>query len=815
MRSLKEFRNKAYALPDLLPWAALVDNGVILNKNGSLMAGFYYTGPDLDSSTNAELASMSNRINSALSLGDGWVLNCDAIRIPAPGYATEASFPDRTTRLIDDVRRVRFESESAGYTSRFALTLLYFPAPDTATKIGSFLIDGDEKGTPGSDNLKRFKERVNEIQGRLSGFLKIRRMEDITDERTGEIVNSELLQYLEYCVSFRNRPFRLSMVPMYLDAVLGRHDLVTGFNPRIDNLHIAALAIDGFPGMSSPGILDFLSRLPISYRWSNRFIYLDPIQAEKEVNRYRSRWSQKRKSALNVVRENAGGQATHINIHADQQTNDTVVAMAEASSGAVRFGYYTSVILLAHESEKTVMDTAREVQKVIENHGFGVRIEDVNAVEALMGSMPGNVYANVRRPLIHTLNLAHLLPFTSIWPGPDENSCPFYPPHSAVLMHANTDGSTPFRVSLHAGDIGHSVILGPTGSGKSSLLSMLVAQQFRYPNAQVFAFDKGYSMLPLVSAAGGQHYDIAGDAHDLAFCPLGMVDKPSEQSWAAEWVEGLVILQGIAVTPRMRDEIYRAIVQLGSSTAEMRQRTLGSLVTIIQDDALRSALGYYTLKGPAGHLLDAENDGLGDDIFQVFEMEHLMNLGDKILLPTLLYLFHRIEQRFKGQPTLLVLDEAWVMLGHDVFRAKIREWLKVLRKANVAVVFATQSLSDLIKSGIADVIFESCPTKILLPNPESMTDQSRPMYESIGLNQRQIEILASAIPKRQYYMMHPDGRRLFELGLSGPELAFVGASGKEDIARIRELRDLYDWKWPAHWLRERGQTKAAELWDSY
>ncbi len=102
--------------------------------------------------------------------------------------------------------------------------------------------------------------------------------------------------------------------------------------------------------------------------------------------------------------------------------------MAEASSGAVRFGYYTSVILLAHESEKTVMDTAREVQKVIENHGFGVRIEDVNAVEALMGSMPGNVYANVRRPLIHTLNLAHLLPFTSIWPGPDENSCPFYPP---------------------------------------------------------------------------------------------------------------------------------------------------------------------------------------------------------------------------------------------------------------------------------------------------------------------------------------------------------------------------------------------------
>ncbi len=120
-----------------------------------------------------------------------------------------------------------------------------------------------------------------------------------------------------------------------------------------------------------------------------------------------------------------------------------------------------------------------------------------------------------------------------------------------------------------------------------------------------------------------------------------------------------------------------------------------------------------------------------------------------------------------------------------------------------------------MKSGIADVIFESCPTKILLPNPEAMTDQSRPLYESIGLNRRQIEILANAVPKHQYYMMHPDGRRLFELGLSGPELAFVGASGKEDIARIRELQNVYEWKWPAQWLRERGQPKAAEIWESF
>ena len=196
-------------------------------------------------------------------------------------------------------------------------------------------------------------------------------------------------------------------------------------------------------------------------------------------------------------------------------------------------------------------------------------------------------------------------------------------------------------------------------------------------------------------------------------------------------------------------------------------------------------------------------------------MEPLMQLGDKALLPVLTYLSHRLEQRFQGAPTLLVLDEAWVMLGHPAFRAKIREWLKVLRKANVAVVFATQSLSDLARSGIADVVFESCTTKLLLPNPEAMTDMSRPFYAQIGLNSRQIEIVATAVPKRQYYLMQPGGRRLFELGLSAPELAFLGASGKEDIARIRVLRGSQGDAWPAAWLRERGAGAWAEVWEGY
>jgi type IV secretion system protein VirB4 len=553
----------------------------------------------------------------------------------------------------------------------------------------------------------------------------------------------------------------------------------------------------------------------VAYRWSNRFIYLDPGQAEKVLNKYRSKWAQKRKSMMNLMRENAGGAATHINADADRMANDAVQALAEASSGMVLYGYYTSTLVLSHEDPTFLDEAAREVAKLIQNHGFGARIEDVNAVEAYMGTLPGNTAANVRRPLIHTLNLAHLLPFTAVWAGPDKNACPFYPPNSPPLLYAKTDGSTPFRLSLHANDLGHTVILGPTGSGKSTLLGIIAAQQFRYPGAQVFAFDKGYSMLPLVWAAGGQHYDIGGEHGSLAFCPLGRVDESGEQVWAAEWLEQLCELQGVAILPHHRQEIFRAVVQLGQSTELMSQRTMTNFLVLVQDPLLRDALQAYSLRGAAGTLLDAETDSLAEDPFQVFEMEHLMNKGDKLVLPVLSYLFHRIEQRFKGQPTLLILDEAWIMLSHPAFKAKIREWLKVLRKANVAVVFATQSLTDLTRSGIADVIFESCPSKILLPNPEAQTANIQPLYEGIGLNRRQIEIIAMATPKRQYYAMHPDGRRLFELGLSGPELAFVGASGKEDIARIRQLRAELGNAWPAQWLRERGQDAAAQLWEAY
>ena len=315
-------------------------------------------------------------------------------------------------------------------------------------------------------------------------------------------------------------------------------------------------------------------------------------------------------------------------------------------------------------------------------------------------------------------------------------------------------------------------------------------------------------MWATVNACGGQHYDVAGDSGGPSFCPLAVLDSDVDAAWAEDWIATCFELQtGRPPVPTEREAIHRAMTLLRDSASE---RTLTHFVAQVQNEAIRSALRYYTLEGTLGRLLDAEQDGVTDGHFVVFEIEDLMAMGERNLIPVLLYLFRRFERSLHGQPAYLLLDEAWIMLGHPVFRAKIREWLKVLRKANCAVVLATQSLSDAARSGILDVLIESCPTKIFLPNEEATTAGTaehpgpRDLYEAMGLNETQIEIIRSATKKRHYYLVSPEGRRLFDLGLGPIALSFAGVSSKEQIAHLRGLASRVGVRWPLAWLAEQG-----------
>jgi type IV secretion system protein VirB4 len=816
-QTLREFRTKIKGYSDLLVYAAMIDDGIVLNKDGALMAAWSYRGNDLDSASSYELDALSERVNASLKRrGTGWMMHVDAIRRHSQTYSSRSAFPDRTTALFDAERRAQYESEGAHFESQYIMCLTFLPPGDREDSLGDFLIEGERNDeTAATRSMRQFKAVIQEIEDQLSFNLRFHRLKAKTavDERGTEYTLDEFLEYLTLCTTGEDHPVRLPTIPMYLDAMLGGVDFYGGLRPRIGAKHIRTICITGFPNESYPGILEGLNRLAMPYRWSNRFIFQDPQEARKKMESRRKKWFLGRKSMRGYLAEQAGtGSPSGGNNDAGMMAADAQAALDDLSGDVVRFGYYTSVVVISADDTQVADERAREVLKLLFNVGFTARIEEVNAVEAFLGTHPGNGYANLRKPLLHTRNLADFLPLTTIWSGAEYNPCPFYPEKSPPLAYTATNGATPFRLNLHVGDVGHTLILGPTGAGKSTLLGTIAASHFRYPGAQVFVFDKGYSAYPLVKASGGEHYDIMGESGSPQFCPLARVDDLAERAWAAEWLETLVALQGVVMTPQYRRAIYHALTLL----AESESRTMTDLLHgPLQEPVLRSALDRYTLDGPLGTLLDSQTDSLNEDIFQVFELEHLMESGAssaRNVVPVLLYLFHRIEQRLDGRPTLLILDEAWTFIDNSLFAEKIRDWLKTLRKKNAAVVFATQSVSDVLGKPITSAIMESCLTKIYLPNPEARSQNSSAAYKTIGLTDRQIEILSFATPKRQYYYASPQGYRLFDLGLGPVALAFVGASGKDDLTAIRRLEKTLGADWPAEWLWQRGQRNAAALW---
>ncbi|SCW83621.1 type IV secretion system protein VirB4 [Rhizobium mongolense subsp. loessense] len=818
MVALKSFRHSGPSFADLVPYAGLVDNGVILLKDGSLMVGWYFAGPDSESSTDAERNEVSRQINAILSrLGSGWMIQVEAVRVPTADYPQQPDchFPDLVTSAIDAERRAHFQKERGHFESRHALILTWRPPEPRRSGLTRYVYSdtGSRSATFADKALESFLTSIREVEQYLGNVVSIRRMTTReTPERDGRRVAryDELFQFIRFCITGENHPLRLPDIPMYLDWLVTA-ELQHGLTPLVENRFLGVVAIDGLPAESWPGILNSLDLMPLTYRWSSRFVFLDAEEARARLERTRKKWQQKVRPFFDQLFQT---QSRSLDQDAMLMVAETEDAIAEASSQLVAYGYYTPVIVLFDEDQPSLQEKCEAVRRLIQAEGFGARIETINATDAFLGSLPGVSYANIREPLINTRNLADLIPLNSVWSGSPTAPCPFYPAGSPPLMQV-ASGSSPFRLNLHVDDVGHTLIFGPTGSGKSTLLSLIAAQFRRYAGAQIFAFDKGGSMLPLTLGVDGDHYQIGGDigpsangeVRALSFCPLAELSTDGDRAFASEWIEMLVALQGVTITPDYRNAISRQVGLM----AESRGRSLSDFVSGVQMREIKDALHHYTVDGPMGQLLDAEEDGLALGAFQCFEIEELMNMGERNLVPVLTYLFRRIEKRLTGAPSLIILDEAWLMLGHPVFRDKIREWLKVLRKANCAVVLATQSISDAERSGIIDVLKESCPTKICLPNGAAREPGTREFYERIGFNERQIEIVATAIPKRDYYVVSPEGRRLFDMALGPVALSFVGASGKEDLKRIRALHREHGAAWPLHWLQQRGIAFADTL----
>jgi type IV secretion/conjugal transfer VirB4 family ATPase len=795
MLSLAPYAHTPNRLEDYLPWAILVAPGVVLNKDGSFQATARFRGPDIRSSTPEELVSFTARANNVFRrLGRGWAIYLEAERREITDYP-DGAFEDDLSRLIDSERAAAFEQTGSQFETFHHLTLQWTPEPDSSRKASAFFFDIDQKrqaadgrvrskaGKPDRDRerslldrrvareaLESFERSVGHAFGMFEGI--VAEFYRLNDDQT--------LSYLKRQVSPRTTPVRAPAGPAFLDGCLCDASLVGGVAPMLGDRHLRVLTIKGFPPFTHPGVLDDLNAAAMTYRWMTRYLCLDKQESERELVKWRRLWFSKHKSMGALVKEMLTKEAASFaNPDAIAKSEEVDDALAELGSEQIGFGFLTSTLVVLGATAGEAEEKLRAAERIIASRGFVAVAETLNAVEAWLSSIAGHAWANVRHPMVSTLNLSHVAPLATAWAGDARNRHLDAP----ALALARTDGSTPFRLDLHVGDVGHTMVVGPTGAGKSVLLSFLALQWRRFKGSQVFVFDKGGSARAALLGMGGAAIDLGGDGV-AAFQPLARIDTPQGRADALNWVMTILAQEGLADTPEVKEPVWSALGSLRSAPPE--QRHLTGLRLLVQSAAVQAALQPYTQDGAMGGVFDGAEDRLELADIVLFEMEEIM-ARPKAAAPALIHLFDRLEERFDGRPTLLVLDEAWLFLDSPIFAARIREWLKTLRKKNVAVVFATQSLADIAESAIAPALIESCPTRIYLPNERAFEPQQRQAYERFGLNETEIELIATAQRKRHYYYASPKGRRLFELALGPVALAFCAASDPLALELIASL----------------------------
>ena len=389
MMNLAEYRSRIAGLADYLPWAALVAHGVVLNKDGSFQRTARFRGPDLDSATPAELVGATARLNNVLRrLGSGWAIFVEASRLPAQLYP-HSMFPDSVSALVDLERQDAFEQAGIHFESRYYLTFVWLPPAEDAARAETWLYEGRaQSGVDPHELLRGFIDRTDRVLQLVEGFV----------PESAWLDDTATLTYLHSTISTKQQRVRVPETPVHLDALLADQPLAGGLEPRLGDAHLRTLTVIGFPTATHPGILDELNRLAFPYRWSTRAILIDKTDAVRLLTKIRRQWFAKRKSIAAILKEVMTNEASVlVDTDAANKAADADMALQELGSDDVGQVYVTATVTVWDQDAGVAAEKLRLVEKIIQGRDFTCMAEGVNAIEAWLGSLPGQTYANVRQ----------------------------------------------------------------------------------------------------------------------------------------------------------------------------------------------------------------------------------------------------------------------------------------------------------------------------------------------------------------------------------------------------------------------------------
>jgi len=772
----------------LLPWNFITKfhEGVVFQKDGILQRSYAYRAPDLDSSGEFEINALCLRVNDFTKrLGAGWAFFVEAQRFATQEYPSKKSghtggFDNLAGYLIDRERETSFSAAGKHFDSSYYVTFTWKPPVEGIKKLSSLFIqnsNSSEKAKNMKENVDYFINETNAIIGLLSSNMLIQ-----------PLTNKETVAYLHSTISFNRQDIHFPHTSILLDRILPDMALVNSMPMKLGDYYIPIIGVNDFPEETYPDILESLNRTRMEYRWVTRYICLEKEVAKKEAQKKEKSHRGSRKSFLQTFAEatskDGAAGSTVINHGASVKEEDAILAGVEIETDEAALGYLTTCVMVWDKDPIKAKKAAETVRNIIQSAGFTCKEETLGAQEAWRSMMPGQVFANYRALPVMSYNLSHILPLSSVWAGQRIN---IHAGHisGVSLPHVtcSTQEGTPFFLNLNPEDVGHTAVWGPTGAGKSTLLNLLEAQFFKYPASQIIVFDKGKSCRQVCLASGGLFYEPAADNFaGVSFQPLRELETGRDMQDAQDFIESLCTVNKYTVTPPMSTAIKAALELMKDIPAD--RRTITSFVQYInyQDPETKQPffnimLGDYLWSGGKyGKIFDSVVSGLSlDTRFLAIEMEDLMNRGEGCIVPALVYLFNLVEKKFDGRLSLLILDEAWLFLRNEIFSQKITEWLKVLRKKNVFVVFATQDVADVEKSPLKTTIIQQCLTKIYLADPSALTAGMINVYRAFGLSDPEIALIAQSQMKRDYFYTSPIGRRMFQLDLGSLTLALIGA----------------------------------------
>ena len=749
MPNLRYKKQSTKAFCDLLEYAFMTDDDIIVLKNGSLCR-IYEITPNIDEYISDEQAQYFKLLsaNALLKLDGGFSIFVEAIRHKDYAYNVQFKGSNAFAKNIDK-KRALYLLKHPGYKTSFFICLCKKGDTSSHRALQSFF---QNKGQKTKDPIfetkqvfKAFKEQTDIVYESLKAICKI----ELLGVDNDTILRShKALSFIGDCIYQNNLPIAFPKAHVYLDALLSSKEFKPGLCPQIGEKFIGVVAIDGLPSEAYFLILNSLAFLKHEYRFHTRFICQDKLQSAFNLEKYRRLWLQKRRGILAQIFNNT---SATINADAQEQLEDLTYAKKLLDKGEEIFGFYTASIIILNKDFSALKNICDDCVKAIEKLGFLARVETINATEAYLGSLPGHTFYDVRRSLISNSVLCDLLPLSAPFKGEVHTQNPLYK-ESTSLLQAKDGFQNNILLNIHDKDLGNGIVIGPPGSGKSVFLGHLILNLMRYQNMQIFCFDKGESFKKLCVALDGENLNLNTSLH---LSPLEFLESSEDINLAYNFIETLLYLNDTTADNNERHEILEALKIL-SKNKEM-PRSLADLALLISSHKIKDVILQYTKNNVLGGLLDGTINPPLNTPFTLFECSNLFDYAKRQQVPVLKQIFALISRKFDGShPGAIIIDEAWLMLKHQICAEEILKWIKTLRKLNVVVILATQSLSDLKDSPLFSNILDCIKTRFYLPNPDAMQEGIFQDYENFGLSKKQIEKISKGIKKQEIFMQKSD-----------------------------------------------------------